>query len=197
MSHRVHEILLVASPYDAFILEEDGNLTEQILTEYIGMNFNYAPRVTHVTTGQKALETINEKKFDLIILMLRIEDRDPISLGNSIKKYTQVTSCSSSFDESELKQLPDKITPNSINRIFIWSGDASVFPAIIKYVEDRKNVKQDISFGDVRAILVIEDSPRMYSVLLPLIYREIMYQTKNLTDRSLSQSKKLLHSRQA
>ena len=86
MSHRIHEILLVASPYDAFILEEDGNLTEQILTEYIGMNFNYAPRVTHVTTGQKALETITGKKFDLIILMLRIEDRDPISLGNSIKK---------------------------------------------------------------------------------------------------------------
>ena len=38
MSHRVHEILLVASPYDAFILEEDGNLTEQILTEYIWIN---------------------------------------------------------------------------------------------------------------------------------------------------------------
>ena len=199
MSHRVHEILLVASPYDAFILEEDGNLTEQILTEYIGMNFNYAPRVTHVTTGQKALETINGKKFDLIILMLRIEDRDPISLGNSIKKiYPSKPVVLLSFDESELKQLPDKISPNSINRIFIWSGDASVFPAIIKYVEDRKNVKQDISFGDVRAILVIEDSPRMYSVLLPLIYREIMYQTKNLTDRSLSQSKKIIApSRQA
>ena len=196
MSHRIHEILLVASPYDAFILEEDGNLTEQILTEYIGMNFNYAPRVTHVTTGQKALETITGKKFDLIILMLRIEDRDPISLGNSIKKiYPSKPVVLLSFDESELKQLPDKISPNSINRVFIWSGDASVFPAIIKYVEDRKNVKQDISFGDVRAILVIEDSPRMYSVLLPLIYREIMYQTKNLTDRSLSQSKKLLHLR--
>ena len=85
MPHRIHEILLVASPYDAFILEEDGHLTEQILTEYIGMNFNYAPRVTRVSTGYKALKIMTEKKFDLVIVMLRIEDQDPISLGKSIK----------------------------------------------------------------------------------------------------------------
>ena len=85
MGHRVHEILLVASPYDAFILEEDGHLTEQILTEYIGMNFNYAPRVTRVRTGYQAMQIIKKKKFDLVILMLRIEDQDPISLGKKIK----------------------------------------------------------------------------------------------------------------
>ena len=85
MGHRVHEILLVASPYDAFILEEDGHLTEQILTEYIGMNFNYAPRVTRVRTGYQAMQIIKKKKFDLVILMLRIEDQDPISVGKKIK----------------------------------------------------------------------------------------------------------------
>ena len=196
MPHRVHEILLVASPYDAFILEEDGHLTEQILTEYIGMNFNYAPRVTRVSTGQEALKIITKKKFDLVIVMLRIEDQDPISLGKAIKeKYPKKPVILLSFDETELKQLPDRITPKSINRIFIWSGDASVFPAIIKYIEDRKNVKQDIQNGDVRSILLIEDSPRMYSILLPLIYKEIMYQIKNLINRSLSQSQRLLHLR--
>ena len=86
MPHRVHEILLVASPYDAFILEEDGRLTEQILTEYLGMNFNYAPRVNRVSTGLEAIEKIKSKKFDLIIVMLRIEDQDPITLGSIIKK---------------------------------------------------------------------------------------------------------------
>ena len=65
MPHRIHEILLVASVYDAFILEEDGHLTEQILTEYIGMNFNYAPRVTRVSTGREAIEIMIKKKFDL------------------------------------------------------------------------------------------------------------------------------------
>ena len=68
MGHRVHEILLVASPYDAFILEEDGHLTEQILTEYIGMNFNYAPRVTRVRTGYQAMQIIKKKKFDLVVM---------------------------------------------------------------------------------------------------------------------------------
>ena len=81
MPHRIHEILLVASPYDAFILEEDGHLTEQILTEYIGMNFTYAPRVNRVSTGQEAMKLMLQKKFDLVIVMLRIEDQDPISLG--------------------------------------------------------------------------------------------------------------------
>ena len=70
MPHRIHEILLVASPYDAFILEEDGHLTEQILTEYIGMNFTYAPRVNRVSTGQKAMELMLQKKFDLVINMI-------------------------------------------------------------------------------------------------------------------------------
>ena len=196
MGHRVHEILLVASPYDAFILEEDGHLTEQILTEYIGMNFNYAPRVTRVRTGYQAMQIIKKKKFDLVILMLRIEDQDPISLGKKIKDlYPKKPVVLLAFDETELKQLPNKISPNSINRVFIWSGDAIVFPAIIKYIEDRKNAKQDIINGDVRAILLIEDSPRMYSVLLPLIYKEIIYQTKNLMDTSLSQSQRLLHLR--
>ena len=196
MGHRVHEILLVASPYDAFILEEDGHLTEQILTEYIGMNFNYAPRVTTVSTGYQAMKIIKKKKFDLIILMLRIEDQDPISLGKKIKdSYPKKPVILLAFDETELKQLPNSISPKSINRVFIWSGDAIVFPAIIKYIEDRKNAKLDIINGDVRSILLIEDSPRMYSVLLPLIYKEIMYQTKNLVNRSLSQSQRLLHLR--
>ena len=193
MPHRVHEILLVASPYDAFILEEDGHLTEQILTEYIGMNFTYAPRVNRVSTGQEALKLMREKKFDLVIVMLRIEDQDPISLGKTIKaNFPKKPVVLLAFDETELKQLPSVISAKSINRTFIWSGDASVFPAIIKYIEDRKNAKQDILERGVRCILVVEDSPRMYSILLPLLYKEIMYQTKNLINRRLSQSKKLL-----
>ena len=193
MPHRIHEILLVASPYDAFILEEDGHLTEQILTEYIGMNFTYAPRVNRVSTGQEALKLMREKKFDLVIVMLRIEDQDPISLGKTIKaNFPKKPVVLLAFDETELKQLPSVISAKSINRTFIWSGDASVFPAIIKYIEDRKNAKQDILDRDVRCILVVEDSPRMYSILLPLLYKEIMYQTKNLINRRLSQSKKLL-----
>ena len=123
MPHRIHEILLVASPYDAFILEEDGHLTEQILTEYIGMNLSYAPRVTRVSTGQEAINIITKKKFDLVIVMLRIEDQDPITLGTAIKdRYPKKPVILLAFDEVELKQLSDVITPKSIDRAFIWTA---------------------------------------------------------------------------
>ena len=196
MVHRVHEILLVASPYDAFILEEDGGLTEQIMTEYIGMNFNYAPRVTRSSTAASAMNHLSRNKFDLVIVMLRIEDTDPISLGKSIKKkYPNMPVILLAFDETEIKQITQKISPSSINRVFIWSGDASVFPAIIKYVEDRKNAEKDIIKGNVRAIILIEDSPRMYSILLPLIYREIVSLTKNLMKKTFSSTYKSMHLR--
>ena len=196
MIHRVHEILLVASPYDAFILEEDGGLTEQIMTEYIGMNFNYAPRVTSSSTAASAMDHLSKNKFDLVIVMLRIEDTDPISLGKSIKKrYPDMPVILLAFDETEIKQITEQISPSSINRVFIWSGDASVFPAIIKYVEDRKNAEKDIIKGNVRAIILIEDSPRMYSILLPLIYREIVSLTKNLMKKTFSSTYKSMHLR--
>ena len=177
MGHRVHEILLVASPYDAFILEEDGHLTEQILTEYIGMNFNYAPRVTRVRTGYQAMQIIKKKKFDLVILMLRIEDQDPISLGKKIKDlYPKKPVILLAFDETELKQLPNNISPNAINRVFIWSGDAVVFPAIIKYIEDRlhkgklkalsASVQLSGNYEKELEAYVMEDKPRKVKEIL-------------------------------
>ena len=103
MLFRVHEILLVSSPYDAYILEEDGRLTEQILHGYIGMNFSYAPRLWHAQTAQQALNMIDKRKFDLIIIMLRIADMNSVSLAKKIKKIHPKTSLSLlAFDESEL-----------------------------------------------------------------------------------------------
>ncbi|HIC74788.1 MAG TPA: response regulator, partial [Candidatus Marinimicrobia bacterium] len=83
---RVHEILMVASPYDAYILEEDGRLTEQILTEYIGMHLHYAPHVSRATTASEAMKMLEERSFDLIITMQRIADMDPITFGKLVKK---------------------------------------------------------------------------------------------------------------
>jgi CheY-like chemotaxis protein len=196
MLHRIYEILLVASPYDAYILEEDGRLTEQVLHEYLGMNFSYAPRVWRADSGSAALNLITKRKFDLIISMMRITDMDPLTFGSRIKKmYPKKPVILLAFDESEIKQLPDPIPKKSIDKIFIWSGDASVFPAIIKYIEDKANAERDITKGDVRAIIFIEDNPRDYSVILPMIYREIMYHTKQLVSKSLNDAHRMLHLR--
>ena len=110
MLYRVHEILLVASPYDAFILEEDGRLTEQILHEYLGMNLSYAPRVWRANTAARAMEMLSKRSFDLVIVMLRISDMDPITFGTKVKElYRNKPVILLAFDESEIKQLPENI----------------------------------------------------------------------------------------
>ena len=111
MLHRVHDILLVASPYDAFILEEDGRLTEQILHEYLGMNLSYAPRVWQAHTASYALDLLSRRSVDLVIVMLRISDMDFITFGLQVKKlYNNKPIILLAFDESEIKQLPDNRT---------------------------------------------------------------------------------------
>ncbi|MBC8197025.1 MAG: hypothetical protein H8E60_03970 [Candidatus Marinimicrobia bacterium] len=196
MLHRIHEILLVASPYDAFILEEDGQLTEQILHEYIGMNLSYAPRVWQASTAAKAMNMLSKRKYDLVIVGLRISDMDPISLGKMIKEsHPQKPVILLVFDESELQQLPEIIPKSIIDKVFVWSGDAGVFPAIIKFLEDRKNVNRDIRRGHVRVIMLIEDNPRYYSILLPLIYKEILFHTRQMLSKSLNDTHRLLHMR--
>ena len=108
MLYRVHEILLISSPYDSYILEQDGSLTEQILTEYIGMNLSYAPRLWNASTAGDAMSMLETRTFDLIIIMLRISDMSPIKLSAKIKKaYPNKPIILLVFDESELKQLPE------------------------------------------------------------------------------------------
>ena len=90
MLNRIHEILLVASPYDAFILEEDGRLTQQILYEYLGMNLSYAPRVWHAENATTGLQMLSDRSYDLVIVMMRISDMDPITFGERVKNDIQI-----------------------------------------------------------------------------------------------------------
>ena len=195
MQYRIHEILLVSSPYDAFILEEDGKLTEQILSEYIGMNLSYAPRVWNAQSAKEATEIINKRFFDVIIIMMRISDMDPIKFSQKIKKlYPKKPLVLLAFDQSELKDISlhdQKI----FDEIFIWSGNSNVFPAAIKSIEDKKNISKDVKTADIRTVLFIEDNPRYYSSILPILYKEVISNTKKLIDKSLNNSQKILHMR--
>ena len=66
MKHRIIEILLVASHYDAFVLEEDRNLSERLFGEYVGLDLRFVPRITRVSTGRDALELLQRKYFDVV-----------------------------------------------------------------------------------------------------------------------------------
>ena len=193
MLHRIHEILLVASPYDAFILEEDGRLTEQILYEYLGMNLSYAPRVWLAKNAKTGLKQLAERSYDLVIVMMRISDMDPITFGEEVKKtYPDKPVILLAFDESEISMLPQKRLAKTIDKVYIWSGNANVFPAIIKNIEDKMNMERDYKIAGIRSIVMVEDNPRYYSIVLPLIYRTALSHARSLISRSLSDTDRLL-----
>ena len=196
MLHRIHEILIVASPYDAFIIEEDGRLTEQILHEYLGINLRYAPRVWRASTAAEAMDLLSKRKINLVITMLRVPDMDPISFGRQVKEeYPDMPVVLMTYDTAQLKHFPDPIPKDAMDRVFIWTGNAKVLMAIIKYFEDKQNVNRDIRKADVRALILVEDDPYYYSVILPLLYSEMYYHTRNLLDKSLNDAHRLLRMR--
>ena len=193
MLHRIHEILLVASPYDSFILEEDGRLTQQILYEYLGMNLSYAPRVWHAKNASTGLKMLSDRSYDLVIVMMRIADMDPITFGEKVKsEYPDKPIVLLAFDESEITSLPQERMKKSIDKVFIWSGNANLFPAVIKNFEDKMNFERDYKIADIRAIILVEDNPRYYSIILPLIYRTALLHARNLINKSLSDTDRLL-----
>jgi CheY-like chemotaxis protein len=196
MLYRVHEILLVASPYDAFILEEDGRLTEQILNEYLAMKFHQSPRLWQAETGKSALDLMTKRDFDVVIVMLRLSDMDSIKLCSKIKKlYPDKPIILLIFDEYEIEEIPADTLYKNIDKVFLWTGNPNVFPAMMKYIEDKNNSKRDIIRGGVRTIIFIEDNPRYYSMILPLLYKEIMFHTRKLVDKSLDATNRLIHLR--
>lgn len=198
MLRRVHEILIVSSLYDAFILEEDGRLTELIFTEYQDMNLSNAPRMTRVSTGKHALQKLARENYDLVITMSRLPDMHPFEFGELVKEQhpdLPVILLASHQREYNYLMAQHKELTRSLDKIFFWSGDSSLFTAIIKFIEDRKNADRDILHGGVRAIIVVEDSPQFYSVFLPMIYRETIKHVYKLMKREYTESLRLLRMR--
>lgn len=181
MPFRIREVLLVASPFDAFILEEDGLLTEQVFLEFRDLSLPASPRFTHVSTGEEAIQKIKERRYDLILTMARLADTDVNDFGRRVKRLRPGRPVVVlALDSEELHAPGFEIDPQAIDGAFVWSGDAEILLAIIKYVEDRDNIEHDIAKGNVRAIIMIEDSPRYYSLFLGMLYRELMKHARSL-----------------
>ncbi|OGB67685.1 MAG: phosphoenolpyruvate synthase [Caldithrix sp. RBG_13_44_9] len=195
MKFRVREILLVSSLYDAFVLEEDGRLAEKIFSEYIDLNLHFVPRITKVASAEEALQSLQHKTFDLVITMTRIADMNPVEFGKKVKQLDPdkivVLLTYEHLDPNLLKRIREV---KSIDKVFYWSGESKLMLSIIKYVEDLKNVLDDTAQG-VQVILLVEDSPKYYSLFLPGIYTEIMLQTRNLVADGVNPLHRLLRMR--
>ncbi len=196
MPHHIREILLVSSLYDSFILEEDGQLGENLFADYFDLQLSYAPRITRVSTGEQALQAVKERKFDLVISMLRLSDMDVFTVAKKIKKIDKdLPVVLLAYETDITAHNIDPIDHPEIDRTFIWTGDTKILLAITKLFEDKKNVAHDIEYGDVRVIIVVENSRRYYSLFLPIIYTEIMKQTQSLIAEGLNEMHRQLRRR--
>ncbi len=197
MPYKIREILLVSSFYDFYLFEEDGRLYELIRQEYQTLNLSQAPEITHVTTGEEALELIkSENQFDLIISTLHIEDMHVITFAQKVKDAgIHVPIILLAYDNRERKELLSKYDISLFDRVFIWQGDFKLLLGIIKYAEDKMNVENDVAAVGVQVIILVEDNVKFYSSYLPLIYTEIFNQSQRLISEGVNLSHRFLRMR--
>jgi CheY-like chemotaxis protein len=191
---RVHDILLVSSLYDSYILAEDGQLSEAVLSEFLSLDLFHAPRLTRVSTGFEALAlALSERRYNLIIATTRIADMRVVELARKVTESglrTPVIALAyDARDLAECARLPEIA---EVDRVFLWQGDVRILPAIVKYVEDRINVASDTGEMGVQAIILIEDSVRYYSSFLPVIYTELLRHSQRLVPEGVNLSHKLM-----
>ncbi|MBI4248399.1 MAG: histidine kinase, partial [Elusimicrobia bacterium] len=195
MPFRVREILLVASPYDAFIFSEDDRLTELIFSEYLDLNLRYAPRVTRVSSAAEALERLRQDRFDLLITMMRVGPMDVGAFALAAKEIAPKTPVVLlAYSQLDIQRLAEEDRAR-LDDVFLWLGDIKILLAIIKHIEDQRNIDHDIECAGVQTIILIEDSVRFTSYYLPLIYTELMGQTQKLMAEGVNLTHKLLRMR--
>lgn len=197
MRHRITDILLVASPYDAFVLEEAGELGERLLGEFRNLDLHYAPGLTAVTTGAEALALAREqRRFNLIVTTPQLVDMNAAELAQRARaEGLDLPVVVLAWDSQEVRDLAARHDLSAVERAFVWLGDARILVAIVKAVEDRKNAPHDVGAVGVQVILLIEDSLRNYSAFLPVIYSELFHHSRRLIGEGANLSQKILRMR--
>ncbi len=195
MKKRIYQILLISSTYDAFMLEEDGRIDEQIFMEYVSLNLRYPPQFIKVTSEEEAFAVLEDKRVELVISMLSIEKSDTFDLALRIKSnYPKIPIVALTPFSREANLKVSQKDLSAIDYVFTWLGNADIMLAIIKLIEDEMNIDQDIRQG-VQAILLVEDSIRFYSSYLPNIYKIIFKQSKGFMTEGLNEHQKMLRMR--
>ncbi len=182
MPTKVKEVLLVATLYDSYTIVREGQFSDKIFGEYLQLNLYAAPRFTSVNSKEDALAILEHKDFDIVIVMAGVDKISPVETAREISNLRPNVpllllvnnNADLRFFKSEVRKL------DFIDRIFVWNGNSNVFLAMIKYIEDKKNIARDTQNGNVRVILLVEDSIQYYSRYLPMLFTTVMTQTQVL-----------------
>jgi CheY-like chemotaxis protein len=191
------DILLVSSPYDTFLLEEAGQLSERLLGEFRNLDLHYGPGLTGVSQGAEALALAREAgRFNLIITGLRLGDMTGVDLARQVRREgLGIPVILLAYDHQELEEFSARNDLSDLDRTFLWQGDARIVLAIVKYVEDKLNVAHDVRVGGVQVILLVEDNVRFYSSFLPVLYMELFNQSQRLISEGVNLSRKITRMR--
>ena len=194
MPFRVQNILLVSSLYDSFILREDGRLNELLIDESLELNLRQIPGITHVSSCAEALDLASSNpQFNLIVTNLAVADMDAAQLAREVRrKGLDVPVVVLGYDYREIKNFVANNPVTDIDRVFLWQGNARILIAIVKYVEDRRNVLHDTRAMGVPVLLVVEDNIRYYSSFLPVIYTELIQQSRRVIQEGINVAHKLV-----
>jgi len=196
MQSRIHRILLICSGYDAFILEEDGRIDEQIFNEYVSLSLRYPPTFIQASSAEKAFDILKTGNIDLVINMLSIEDMDPFELAKQIKaRYGKIPIVVLTPFSREITMKIEQEDTSAIDYVFSWLGNADLLLAIIKLIEDKMNVEHDVEEVGVQTIILVEDSIRFYSSYLPMLFKIIFRQSQEFMHEALNEHQKMLRLR--
>lgn len=187
MTRRIFNVLIVANPYDAFMLEDDGRIDEKLFDEYMDLGLRYPPTFTQVSTTEEANEVLKTTDFDLVICMPGNADNDAFDVARAVKADFPQLPCVvlTPFSHGIAMRMQDEDL-SMFDYVFCWLGNTNLILSIIKLIEDKMNIDHDINEAGVQIILLVEDSIRFYSSILPNLYNYILLQSKRFSTEALN-----------
>ena len=196
MLRRVCNVLLVANPYDAFMLEDDGRIDEKIFSEYARLGLRFPPRFIQVASMEEAEVQMAQGNIDLVICMPAAENNNVFQIARSIKEEHATTPIVvlTPFSHGITRRMQNEDL-SAFEYVFCWLGNTELLLSIIKLIEDKMNLEHDIQSAGVQMIMVVEDSIRFYSSILPSLYKFVLQQSLEFSTEALNTSLETLRMR--
>ena len=196
MTKRIFNVLLVANPYDAFMLEDDGRIDEKIFIEYMNLSLRYPPRFTQVSTPEETWKQLGNTMFDLVICMPGTDSSDTFDIARDIKaKYPHMPIVVLTPFSHGIRERMEHEDLSVFEYVFCWLGNTDLLVSIIKLIEDKMNLEHDIKEVGVQMIMLVEDSIRFYSSVLPNLYKFVLKQSQEFATEALNEHQRTLRMR--